>query len=711
MLTRLTFLGFVIAVASVSVADEQASGLVFEKDVAPILKVKCIKCHNSKARKAELDLGSFTSLSKGGESGAILDAENPKEGVLYEYIHDGTMPPEDAKPLTSREKETLLQWIRSGAKSQASAAPQVSQHDVIPILNLRCTVCHGLRQKSAGLDLRTKQSMLKGGKSGPAFVPGKPEESLMLKKIHAKDMPPPARLIPDGVRPVDATELKILTQWIAYGAPIIEVAADVATTESDALVTDEDRQFWAFQKPVRPKPPAVKNQTQVRTPVDAFLLKKLEAAGLSYNEQADRMTAIRRVAFDLTGLPPDWKDVERFLADQSNDAHAKIVDRFLASPRYGERWGQYWLDLSGYADSEGKRSADPIRPHAWRYRDYVVRSFNMDKPYDRFLLEQIAGDELVDYENAKEITQPMMDNLVATAFLRMAPDGTGSDIVNTVEERFEVIADELQVFGSAILGLTLECAKCHSHKYDPIPQRDYYRLMATFKGAYDEHDWLKPSFVPGQTKAKKPGRVLTHVTSEVTKKWEADKAAIQRQIYDINTVIAKQREEVRNRLLAEKLKSIPEVIRSDVEQAIRTNDKKRSEVQKYLAKKFSKQLTFDEKALAAADSKYKKAAADAAKKIKELQTDMPKAPQIRALWDRGEPSNTYIYLRGQITTPGRLVGPGVLSVLTDGKTPFTPTAPWPGSNKTGRRLALANWLISKDHPLTARVMVNRIWFH
>ncbi|MDP6448315.1 MAG: DUF1549 domain-containing protein, partial [Pirellulaceae bacterium] len=234
------------------------------------------------------------------------------------------------------------------------------------------------------------------------------------------------------------------------------------------------------------------------SPIDAFVLRKLTEQKLTLSPEAERLVLIRRVVFDLTGLPPEWKDIERFLADDSDEWYAKLIDFYLASPHYGERWGRHWLDQAGYADSEGKRSADPIRPHAWRFRDYVVRSLNDDKPYNRFLLEQLAGDELYDFENAEAISEEMADALVATGFLRMAPDGTGSDIVNSVAERFEVVADEIETLGSGVLGLTLKCAQCHSHKYDPIPQRDYYRLVAVFQGAYDVYDWMKPVSVPNQ---------------------------------------------------------------------------------------------------------------------------------------------------------------------------------------------------------------------
>jgi hypothetical protein len=511
---------------------------------------------------------------------------------------------------------------------------------------MRCAVCHGLRKQEGGLDLRTKKSMLKGGKSGPAIVLGKPEASLLLKKVHAGEMPPNKRLIEVSVKPMTPTDIELLTAWIKAGAPEVRIAPDVAMTTPDPLVSDKDRQHWAFLPPKAVKLPKLANADRVRNPIDAFVLEKLRAKGLDFAPEADPLTLLRRATFDLTGLPPSPEEIDQYLKEcasaKPQAAYQKLIDRLLASPRYGERWGRYWLDLAGYSDSEGKRSADPIRPYAWRYRDYVIRAFNSDKPYDRFLLEQIAGDDLADYENAPVITQEVMDNLVATGFLRMTPDGTGSDVVNFTPERIEVIADEMQVFGASVLGLTLHCARCHSHKYDPIPQRDYYRLLDVFKGAYDEHDWLSPAGVPGQAKARPP-RVLPFVTPEEKDRARRDAERIQLEIDALGKLKAK-----------------------------------------------SPMIT---------------------QQIKTLEATKQAVPGIRALWDRGDPSPTYIYRRGDYLQPTKLVGPGVPSVLTDGKTPFVVTPPWPGAKSTGRRLALARWLIEPNHPLTARVMVNRIWKH
>ena len=267
--------------------------------------------------------------------------------------------------------------------------------------------------------------MLRGGKSGPAIVPGKPDESLVIQKVRDGKMPPRDRLVEACVKPAEAAECDVLARWVAAGAPESAAQPDVASTTPDPLVSDKDRDFWAFRPPRAVAVPTVRHADRVRNPIDAFILQKLEEKGLTLTPEADRATLMRRASLDLTGIPPEPEEVEAFLADRAPDAYEKMIDRLLVSARYGERWGRYWLDLAGYADSEGKREQDLLRPNAWRYRDYVVRSLNADKPYARFLLEQVAGDELADYENAPEITPEIYDDLVATGFLRMAPTPPG----------------------------------------------------------------------------------------------------------------------------------------------------------------------------------------------------------------------------------------------------------------------------------------------
>lgn len=696
----------VLVASALSTCDAFAdSEPVFEKDIQPILHAKCSECHGVKARKGGLDLSSMIGIRKGGESGEPAVVESLNDSLLWIMIDGGDMPPEGETPLTESEKETIRRWIAAGSQSSSSKEVKVTQHEILPALYTRCVVCHGARTQEAELDLRSVESILKGGKSGPAVIPGKPDESLLLKKIHAKDMPPPKLLIRAGVRPMEESEIELLSTWIEQGANEYDIAADVQTNTPDPLVTDEDRNFWAFQPPQKPAVPKGE-----KSPIDYFVQRKLKEQQLTPSPEASRLTLIRRVSFDLTGLPPAWSDIQRFSADKSDAWYENVVDHYLNSPHYGERWGRYWLDVAGYADSEGKRSADPVRQHAWRYRDYVIRSLNEDKPYDQFLLEQIAGDELYDFENADAITDEMMDALVATGFLRMVPDGTGSDIVDTVAERFEVVADEIEVLGSAVMGLTLRCAQCHSHKYDPIPQRDYYRLVSVFQGAYDVYDWLKPTSVANQSKQKNPRRrYLPYVTEDVSAQWKAERRPVEKQIKHAQQQLTAREAELRSQYIDEQLKELPADVQSSLREILKQSKKERSDSDRELLTKYKKQTTVTTAVLEKKYPELKKLKADTDKKVKALQAKLPAEPMIRALWDRGEPSPTWIFRRGEFTNPGDLVGPGVPSVLTDGRTPFTPQSKRPGS--TGRRLAFAQWLTQPQHPLTARVISNRIWFH
>ena len=618
------------------VSTGSAQEVTYAKDIRPIFVQHCVKCHG-KNQRAELDLQTPAAILRGGESGQILDVKNPQESLLYDVIHEGRMPPKGSQKLSAAQVDLIQRWVLSGAKfgtAGKQVIKRINQHDVLQILRLRCTVCHGRQEKSGGLDLRSKASILKGGSSGPAMVAGKPAESLLLKRVHAGQMPPKSRLAAVSVKPMDELEIATVTRWIADGAYVEDIHPDIATKSDDPLVTDSDRQFWSFQKPQAASVPLA-SHPQVYNAVDGFVLRHLQRKGMTFAPRVSRLTMIRRATFDLTGLPPSPKSVREFLADKQPGAYARLIDRLLASPRYGERWGRYWLDIAGYSDSEGGQHADRVRPEAYRYRDYVIRAFNSDRPYSRFLVEQIAGDELDDYRRVKRISDDIYNNIVATGFLRMAPDSTYAGITAFVPDRLEIIDDEIEVLTSSVMGLTVRCARCHSHKFDPLPQRDYYRLAAVFKGAWDEHDWLEP----------KSKRYLPYVSHSERSEWEAGEKTL-----------------------------------NDEVEAVKAQQKAKTTT----AKAAKEQI--------AAIDKRRRA-----------------APQVRALWDRGEPTPTYILKRGNYLTPGRLVGPGVPSVLTDGKTPFAVKPPYPGA--TGRRLTFARWLTQKDHPLTARVFVNRIWKH
>lgn len=632
----------------------------FVRDVQPLLAKHCGRCHNATLRKGELDLSSASGISQGSESGAVIRGGQPSESPLLRLVESGEMPPEDDKRLPKEDVELLRRWIEQGAK-MPTAAPQATaslhQHDILPILLLRCATCHGRQRQEGGLDVRSLASLLKGGKSGPAIVPGQPDASLLVRRIHAGEMPPKKQLASASVKPVESGELEKLRQWIAQGAREIDLRPDMPRGEPDPLVSDADRDFWSFRSPRWPQIPAgsapatsVASSATLASPprneVDAFVSERLKMVQLGLAPQADRRTLLRRLSLDLCGLPPAPEWVDEFAEDEAPDAYERWVDRLLASPRHGERWAQFWLDLAGYSDSEGVQDSDLPRPFAYRYRDYVIRSLNSDKGYDRFLLEQLAGDELADYEHAETITTELADNLAATAMLGMTADGTFAGITGFVPDRLDVVDDQLKIVGGGIMGLTIGCARCHSHKFDPIPQRDYYRLAAIFKGALDEHDWLKPTRQGGP-----PGtsdRYLPYVPTEERREWERHTADVNRRVEELKT---------------------------------RLN-------------------------VVAADETAKK---ELEKQIKSLEVQRRPEPLVRAVWDRGEPSPTYVLVRGDYRTPGRLVGPGMPAVLSDGRTPLTATPPWPGAKKTGLRLAFAQWLTSPGHPLTARVHANRLW--
>jgi hypothetical protein len=704
----------ILAAAGPMAIGEESNDGTFEKSVRPIFAARCFKCHGEEVQKAELNLSTRGGILKGGESGILATAGKPDESRLYELIRDKEMPPKGEPPLTGPEIEAIREWIHRGMPFAQSSGDEsaITQHDVIPILLLRCTVCHGTRVKEAGLDLRSKAAMLAGGKSGPAIVPGKPDESLLLKKIRAEEMPPRRRVVEVSIKPIEPPETDVIERWIAAGAPESPLGPDVATTEPDPLVSDADRQFWSFQPPRWSAPPEAQEPLSpgfVRNEIDPFILQKLTENQLAPAAEADRHVLVRRLTFDLLGLPPTPEEVDDVLRDTAPDAIDRLTDRLLASPHYGERWGRYWLDLAGYSDSTGVQHADPLRDQIWRYRDYVIRALNSDKPYDRFLAEQIAGDELADYETAEELTPELYDNLAATAFLRLTPDGTHANITNFVPDRLDIIADEINVLSSAVLGLTVKCARCHSHKLEPIPQRDYYRIAAVFKGAYDEHDWQRG--IAGDHRGPFSERRLPFALPEERRVWEQLDRQLNQERDALRTALQARTEELTKKHFEARLANVPAGERQQVREMLNIPAEKRTEAQKELAARYEAMLNVSVEELKTLEPEFKTLADQTDAQLKEIDARRKPAPSILALWDRGEPSPTYLLRRGDYTKFGREVGPGVLSVLTDGKTPFDVQPPWPGAKKTGRRLAFARWLVEPDHPLTARVMVNRIWRH
>jgi hypothetical protein len=566
-------------------------------------------------------------------------------------------------------------------------------------LTTHCLKCHGPDKPKAKLDLRTKTSMLKGGESGPVLVEGSAEKSLFFQMIQKGDMPPSKNTkLADG-------EVALLKAWINGGAKAGEKSAG-PIDKLGHLVSSEDRKFWAFQKPVRPTVPEVKHADRVRTPIDAFVLAKLEEKGLTLAADADRATLIRRVAIDLHGLPPSPQEVDDFLADKSPDAFERLVDRLLASPRYGERWGRHWLDAAGYADSiGGDNDAGQmfLREAMWRYRDYVIRSHNDDKPFDVFLREQLAGDEMDDWRSAATLTPAMQEHLIATGFLRTSVDHTFESELNRPFERNQVLYDTIENITSNLLGLTVACARCHDHKFDPIKQVDYYRLLACLKPAYNPAEWIQPQ-----------NRHLDDVSAAEKDHINRHNAELDRQTANLTTQLGNIRGPVEKRLFDAKLATLPEAVREDVRTAVAAPAEKRSEIQKYLADKLGPlvHVSTEEvnKTLSESDRTLM---AVLEEKVAELNGRRKSFGKIQAIWEPGQGTcpTTQVYRRGNYLTPGPDVDAGVLSVLTDARASAIIAAPAAGSKSSGRRTALARWLTQPDHPLTARVFVNRVWQH
>jgi Protein of unknown function (DUF1553)/Protein of unknown function (DUF1549)/Planctomycete cytochrome C len=356
----------------------------------------------------------------------------------------------------------VIAWfLGSGAAVAGGDADFESK--VAPILAMRCLECHNETAASGGLVLTREDAFRRGGRGGEAVVPGKPDESLLLERVVAAEMPPARQ---GHTQKLAESEIGVLRSWIAKGAGWPQGRVIDRDERTSAIRAGRD--WWSLQAVTRPQVPATARAGWCKNPIDAFVLAKLEAHGMTPAPQADRRTLIRRATFDLLGLAPNERDVESFVRDDSADAYERLIARLLASPHHGERYGRYWLDLARFAETCGYER-DQEKPGAWKYRDWVVRAFNQDKRFDRFVREQLAGDELPDRD---------LQTVTATGFLRL---GTWNDEPNDPQDyKYERLEDLVHVTTTAFLGMTVKCARCHDHKFDPIPQRDYYRIAAVF---------------------------------------------------------------------------------------------------------------------------------------------------------------------------------------------------------------------------------------
>lgn len=433
---------------------------------------------------------------------------------------------------------------------------------------------------------------------------------------------------------------------------------------------------WPFRALTRPAVPATARNDWAKNPVDHFVLERLADSGLSPSCEAERLVLLRRVTFDLTGLPPTIAEQDAFLADASPDAYENVVDRLLASPHYGERWAQHWLDVVRYAETDGFKS-DRLKPNAWRYRDYVIRAFNDDLPYDRFVRQQLAGDEL-EPENPEA--------LVATGYLRLGPDEDNA--ANLHQRRQELLDEITDTAGLTFLGLTIGCAQCHDHKFDPILQTDYFRLQAFF-AALTERD--------GATAAS-PAELASY--AEQLARWEAATADVRRQLEEL---LAPERAKVASSAL--------EKYEATIQECYLTPEESRTPEQRRIARMVERRMTFQfEDAMPDRLNKEQRARYDdLQRQLGEYASLRPRdLPQAMAVADLGPVApQTFLLDGGSLSRPREALQPGFPEFLTD--EPPEPIATPPAS--TGRRSQLAHWLTRPDHPLTARVIVNRVWQH
>jgi mono/diheme cytochrome c family protein len=560
----------------------------------------------------------------------------------------------------------VIAVLALAARQRTASASDFFKQKVAPIFEQNCVICHGAGVQRSGLDLRSEEAILKGGTRGAAVVAGDAEKSLLYRLITHKAEP----AMPLGMDKLSDADIAIIAQWIngLSPKPAASAAETIPVRQPGYSITEKDRQFWSFVKPLRPAMPAVKNRRWVRNEIDAFVLSRLEKNGLKPNRAATPRELLRRVYFDLTGLPPSPEEVDEFVKNPSDAAYARVVDRLLASPHYGERWGRHWLDLARYADSGGYEF-DVDRPHAWRYRDYVIHSFNEDKPYNRFIIEQLASDQLdgVDVKANPEA-------LIPTGFCRNGPT---VDNANNEETRMDELDDMVTTTSSVFLGLTVGCARCHDHKYDPIPQRDYYRMQAVF-------------FPFQKTEA-------VMVSKEEEALHKARNKEIDELIRPFRQKIAAIEKPVREKLLAEKTEFHVRL----AEMSSGFGDKTKEQYREETAKRFAKDVNLQpEEIEAELTPEALKARKELQRQIDEINKTRPKLlPAAMGVTDKNDPGVAHLLKRGDWRNKGEEVGAGLPQVLASDA----------DLDLKNRRRQLAEWIASPDNPLTARVSVNRIW--
>lgn len=593
---------------------------------------------------------------------------------------------------------------------RVSGADVTFERDVRPILKVHCFGCHGEASELAGgLDLRLRRLIVRGGDSGTVIVPGNSGQSLLVEYVRSGDMPPQEEL------QLSATDVRTLEAWIDGGAAVDSPEPTTDPRPGEILITDQERSHWAYRPIEKPEvphvgfPPGGTDESDISNPIDAFIARRLIDGGLTFSPVADRRTLVRRVWFDLLGLPPSPEDVDAFVADSSPDAWGMLIDRLLNSPHYGERWGRHWLDAAGYADSEGYNDRDVVRDDAWMYRDYVIRSFNADKPWDRFLIEQLAGDELVGatHVNVHDLVNAdpaALEAVTATGFLRMAPDGSGSSPADPLAARHQAVTETLKIVSTALLATSVACAECHHHRFDPIPQEDFYRLRAVFAPVFDPENWRLP-------KSRRVS-ILSAADRERAAEIESRAKALDQEHNRL-------KQETLELVLERVLEEIPEDRREFARTAFATPRDERSEEQRLFCEQEFPMLGLLRTgtlhlflARYRDGEKLRKPYEDVLAEAAALRKQKPQPHFIRVATEvPGRVPETRVFFRGDFSDPqGEPVEPAGLTVLERfGQSSI------PSNDKTlpttGRRLAFARYLTSGRHPLVARVLVNRFWQH
>ena len=562
------------------------------------------------------------------------------------------------------QKQTGAQ---TGALSQQEAE-NLFEQKILPLFQKHCFECHGGGEEiRGGLVLTNREDLVAGGDSGEAIDFAAVDKSVLMSALRYEEyeMPPSGKL--------PAADIEKVAKWIRAGAPWKGEQRRPKHGKEHAVpqVNDETRNWWAYQPPTRPEVPSIDNRPDVEAgnPIDQFVLARLQEKSWRPNPRASRAVLVRRLYYDLTGLPPTQTQVMSFVENEDPEAYAKLVEELLNSPHYGEKWARHWLDLVRYAESNSYER-DGTKPFVWRYRDYVIRSFNANKPYDQFVREQLAGDEM---------PNRTPEQLIATGYYRLGK--WDDEPVDKKQAWFDDMDDILATTGQAFLGMTINCARCHDHKIDPIPQADYYRMLAFFRNVTRYGDRSPESVRKKSVRSIAPAALQKKYESEV-KVYQAEVQRNRKRLHEIEKIVKSDFIPVEHEEFKHEMNRVP-LVKKRIGKTIGDAEFREEDFSEY-EREF--------------------------KQMKKLRRERPKPLEAAlCVTEKGsEAPQTYVMIRGNANVPGDQVEPGFPSVLS----PPQPRIEVPQSGQsTGRRTALADWITDPRNPLTARVMVNRIWQH